>query len=279
MTYRIVALALSISFAAVALAAGRRAEDDKLVTAMRATNVKTVGQRAIVWSPPAWPAEKRSAVVASLDQVISRVEEILGRKFDAKTYGRRHIEYFITDSDEVPSHVYGAYEHEAEQGDPPYVFLSGLDSGEAPHIHETVHIVGGRFGSLLLREGVATYVQFAAQPGKMRPLVKMGTVTDIKTLDGAVATLLENPKMRTLATSWIANPGKNVDFESRPERAKFYAVSASFTAFLIDKVGMDVFMRAYASDDPRSLIASATGKSWEHWTNAWLDQFPMSPRA
>lgn len=245
-------------------AAGRRADDEKLAAAMRATHVKTTGTRAIVWAPPAWPADKRAAVTASFDALIPRVEAVLGRAFDPKAYGQAHIEYFISESDAMPSHVFGAYEHSAAAGDRPYVFLSGLDSGEAPHIHETVHIVGGEFGSLLLREGVASYVQLALQPGKMRPLVKM-EATDLGSLDAAVAQLLAKPVVRELAVTWLANPAKAVTFSSRPERGQFYAVSASFTKFLIERLGMEAFMKAYASPDASRAIAS-----WQRLAEEWL---------
>lgn len=243
----------------------RRAQDERTAAAMRATHVKTAGERAIVWAPREWPAEKRTTVTASLDRTITEVESFLGRTHDPKPYGQPHIEYFISDSDELPSHVYGAYEHSPSHGDRPYVFLSGLDSGEAPHIHETVHIVGGRFGSLLLREGVATYVQFRLQPGKMRPLVRLGDVSDRKSLDAAVTQLLARPENRALAAKWLGNPGKRVDFASRPERSLFYAVSASFSAFLIDRVGLEAVMRAYAADDP---VAALPG--WRQLSEEWL---------
>lgn len=270
MRLRIRMIVTATVFATTLFAADRRAEDDRALEALRASNVKTIGERAIVWAPPSWPEAKRAAITASLDRVITQVEATLQRKFDAEGYRRRHVEYFITESEELPSHVYGAYEHSASHGDPPYVFLSGLDSGEAPHIHETVHILGGRFGSLLLREGVATYVQYVLQPGPMRPLVKLGEVRDLESLDAAVAAQLAKPKNRELATGWLAAPGKSVAFGSRPERAWFYAVSASFSAFLIDRAGAGAVMEAYAADDPRAALERRTNKSWQQWTDEWL---------
>ncbi len=244
-------------FATSAFAAGR-AEDDRAISAIRASSVKTPGERVVVWAPASWPEAKRAEITATLDRYVRSVQNVLRRPYD------RTIEYFITASDDIPSHVYGAYDHDPSR-DHPYVFLSGLDSGEAPHIHETAHIVGGRFGSLLLREGVATYVQFTLEPGKkMRPLVKLGA-TDLETLDAAVAQLLAKPQSRELALRWLANPVKRVDFTSRPERAVFYAVGASVTAFLVERLGMETFMKAYAADDPRSVIPS-----WQTLTEEWL---------
>lgn len=244
-----------LSFAS---ASDQRSKDAALAKEMRTANVKIVGERAVVWAPPAWPEAKRKEVTASLDGVIARAEKMLGRTQTAK------IEYLISDSDELPSHVYGAYGHSAAKGDPPVVFLSGLDSGEAPHIHETVHIVGGEFGSLLLREGMATYVQLTLEPGKkMRPLVRMN-VTDRKSLDTAAANILARPQGREAAMSWIANPRGVPDFESRQDRALFYAVSASFTAFLVDRLGMETVMKAYAADDPRSVIPA-----WQSLADEW----------
>ena len=250
--------ALVLTFLTTTIAA----DDAELAEAMRSTNVRVAGKRAIVWAPPTWSAEKRTAVAASLDQVIASVEQRLGRKQSVP------IEYLLSDSDELPSHVYGGYAH--TDADPAIVFLSGLDSGEAPHIHETVHIVGGKFGSLLLREGLATYAQFAVQPGKMRPLVKLGEVTDRKSLDAAAARIVSKPNGRELATKWLANPAKKVAFASRPDRSLFYAVSASFVAHLIDGMGMESFMKLYAADDPVAALERMTGKPWRTWTEEWL---------
>jgi hypothetical protein len=234
-------------------------QDDAAIAAMRASHVKSAGARVVVWAPAAWPAEKRASVTASLDHVVAQVETTLARKHEAP------IEYYLSDSDELPSHVYGGYEHKAS--DRPVVFLSGLDSGEAPHIHETVHLVGGELHSLLLREGIATYVQFAVQPGKMRPLVKLGA-TDLPSLDKAAAAIVA--KNRAQALDWIADPAKSVDFSSRPERGMFYAVSASFTAHLVRELGMSAFMEAYGSENPVAAIEKRSGKSWQQWTDEWL---------
>ena len=253
-------IAIVMLLTTTALASEQRTKDGETVKAMRATHAKVAGTRAIVWAPAEWPAEKRASVTASLDRVIAQVETSLGRKHEAP------IQYFISESDDVPSHVYAGYDHIAS--DPPIVFLSGLDSGEAPHIHETAHLIGGEFGSLLLREGIATYVQFKVQPGKMRPLVKMNA-TDLKSLDAAVAKILGSPK-REQALAWIAKPEKRVEFTSRPDRGMFYAVGASFTAHLIDALGMAAFMEAYGSSNPVAAIERTSGKSWQQWTDEWL---------
>jgi hypothetical protein len=251
-----------LTFVTATVAADQRLKDTELAQSMRSTNVRVAGKRSIVWAPPSWSADKRTSVAASLDHVIAQVEKILGRKQDVT------IEYFLSDSDEMPSHVYGGYDHSA--ADPAIVFLSGLDSGEAPHIHEPVHIIGGKFGSLLLREGLATYVQFALQPGKMRPLVRLGEVTDRKSLDATAERIVSKPNGRELATAWLANPAKKVAFYSRPDRALFYAVSASFVAFLIDRIGIETFMVVYASDDPAASLERVTGKPWKQWTEEWF---------
>lgn len=235
--------------------------DDAAIAAMRQSHVKHAGARAIIWAPADWPAEKRASVTASLDRVVAQVETTLGRKHEAP------IEYYISDSDELPSHVYGGYAHKAS--DRPVVFLSGLDSGEAPHIHETVHLIGGEFHSLLLREGIATYVQFVLQPGKMRPLVKL-EATDLESLDRAAARILGRPQTRAQALGWIASPAKSLSFTSRPERGMFYAVSASFTAHLVKELGMSAFMEAYGSENPVAAIEKRSAKTWQQWTDEWL---------
>jgi hypothetical protein len=251
-------IAVLMFLATTALASSK---DDAAIAAMRATHVKSAGTRVVVWAPPAWPAEKRASVTASLDRVVAQVETALVRKHEAP------IEYYISELDDLPSHVYGGYAHTAD--DKPVVFLSGLDSGEAPHIHETVHLVGGEFGSLLLREGIATYVQFTVQPGKMRPLVKL-EATDLPSLDAAAARILGKPQTRQQALGWIANPAKSVTFTSRPDRGMFYAVSASFTAYLVKELGMSAFMEAYGSKNPVAAIEKRSGKAWSRWTDEWL---------
>lgn len=262
----LIALAL---LAITASAADQRQSDAETAKTMRAANVKVAGQRVIVWAPPEWPAEKGTKLAESLDDVVAKVETTLGRKHDAAAYGQPQIEFLITDSDAIPSHVFAGYDHSAAAGDRPYIFLSGLDSGEAPHIHETTHLVAGKFGSLLLREGIATYVQFVVQPGTMRPLVKM-EATDLESLDAAVTKIVTKPRGRELATQWLATPAKKVAFDSRQDRGLFYAIGASFTAFLIDRIGMENFMDAYALDDPAAAIAKHAGVSWQQLADEWL---------
>lgn len=254
--YRILGVGF-VLFATAAFASN----DGELLRELKQQSIRVEGKRVIVWAPGAWTNEQSAQVAKDLDRVVARVEEVIGRKFDAGTYDQARIEYVISQSEEIPSHVFAGYGHEPSAGHGPVVFLSGLDSGESPHIHETVHIVAGRFGSLLLREGLATYVQFAIQPGRMRPLVKLGDVTDIATLDVALQRVLADERNLELAKRWLANPAKSVGFRSRPERALFYAVSASFTAFLVERVGMDAVMKAYASDDRAA---------WQEWMSAWL---------
>lgn len=263
---------------ALPVLADRRAADDELLRGLRSAHTRVAGERVIVWAPAAWTEEKRKANVANLDDVVVRVERLLGKKFAAEVYEQTEIEYFISADDATPSHVYAGYDHDPSN-DPAYVFLSGLESGEAPHIHETAHIVGGPFGSLLLREGLATYVQFTLQPGRMRPLVKLGDVTDIASLDAAVRKLLASPKAKKQTLAWLDKPARLVAFESRPQRGVFYAVSASFVAFLVSEIGMETFMRVYAADDVRAAIENETGKSWGSWTDAWLDKLGQEKQA
>jgi hypothetical protein len=103
----------------------------------------------------------------------------------------------------------------------------------------------------------------------MRPLVKLGA-TDLQSLDKAAAAIVS--KNRAQALGWIANPAKSVDFTSRPERGMFYAVSASFTAHLVRELGMSAFMEAYGSENPVAAIETRSGKSWQQWTDEWLNK-------
>lgn len=254
---------LAITAFLVTLAWGAAADDARLAATLRQGAVRTEGERVVVWAP-----SEQKQLAARLDGVVVKVETLLGLAFDAKAYGQAKIEYFLSDSDDVPSHVYGAYDHSAAAGHPPYIFLSGLDSGEAPDIHETAHLIGGKFGSLLLREGMATYVQFAVRSGKMRPLVKMGDVTDIPSLDEALRRQFAKPVVREQAVQWILEPAKKVKFTSRPDRGLFYAVSASWVAFLVEHAGMEAVMEAYAADDPIAAL-QRRGVSWTKLANQW----------
>lgn len=222
-------------------------KDDLLAEKIRANGAKTVGERVIVWTSPAWTDAERTALAATLDRTVIHVEKILGRRFAADGYGQAHIEYYLLDADDKPSHVHGGYSHAA--GSKPYVFLAGYKTGESPYVHETAHILAGDFGSLLLREGLATYAHLASGAGRMRPLVKFG-VSDFATLDAAVKTLFRNPEQRQRITSWVQNPAKHVAFTDNRDRALFYAASASLVAFLVDELGMETFMRLYTQPTP-----------------------------
>ena len=261
---------LATLLALPATAGDRRVADKELVRSMRASHVKNEGANTVVWTPARWSEAQRRDVARMLDEVVPRVEGVLSKSFDADAYGEKQIEYFVVEGDEIPSHVYGGYEHDPAADDPPVVFLSGLDSGEAPYIHETAHIVGGPFGSLLLREGLATYVQFAVKPGAMRPLVKMGDVSDTNSLNAALARLLGRPEVAAKTAAWLANPEKDGAFATRADRGLFYAISASFTAFLVERIGIEAFMHVYAAEDAKAALTAATRKPWGDWVAEWL---------
>ena len=238
---------------------GTHPTDDALVARTKATAVSIKRERAIIWAPSSWTEAQRSAAASQLDQSVRDVERLLSRK-DA-----RMIQFFLVD-EETPSHVYGGYEHTTD--DEAIVFIAGLETGEAPYLHETTHIVAGEFGSLLLREGLATHVQFSIDPGPMRPLVKLGEITDRKSLDRALTAEFSKEERLSLANEWIANPAKKLKFSSRPDRSFFYAVAASFTSFVIDRIGLAEFMRLYAEPDPRSAKFGDT--TWQSLHEQWL---------
>lgn len=266
---RIIGLVTATLVALPVLAADRRSDDHALAASMKASHVRIEGERAIVWAPAGWDRKQTQRTVAMLDAAVADVEKVLGTRFDAASYGQQRIEYFISDSDDVPSHVIGGYQHDP-QSDPPYVFLSGLSSGEAPHLHETAHIIAGRFGSLLLREGLATYAQFTTQPGPMRPLAKLEGVVDLSTLDRVLPALLAQKGARERVEAWLATPSKNVRFDSRPDRALFYSVSASFVAHMVGELGVETFMRIYAQDDVAAALGKESGRPWSEWTAEWI---------
>lgn len=209
-----------------------RTADDALAAAARIH--KTEGARVVVWTSDAWTADERAALTKRLDETVVAVEKLLDRKYDGR------IEYFILDGDQ-PSHVYGGYDHRHGH-DKPYVFLSGVKEGESPYIHETAHIIAGEFGTLWLREGVATYAHLALGGGTMRPLVKFG-VTDFASLEAAVEKLLSNPAKRAQVEAWMKNPAKAVRLASGPDRGLFYAASAAYVA----KIGIGEAMKRYGS--------------------------------
>lgn len=256
-----ISMMLAATLFAAAASTAAESDDAQLARAIRASHVRTGTSRAVVWTPASWSAAASSEVATKLDRTVRDVEEFLGRKQSAR------VEYLIV-GEGVPSHVFGGYRH--SDGDPDLVFLAGIETGDAPHIHETTHIVAGEFGSLLLREGLATHVQFALAPGPMRPLAKFGGARDRSTLDAALGKVLGDPDKRAKAEAWIDNPAKVVAFKSRKERTLFYAVAASFTSFVIDEVGVSRFLDLYDERDVKTAARRATGKSWAAFQREWL---------
>jgi hypothetical protein len=241
--------------------------DDKMIEKAHSSFAKITGSRVTVWYAPEDLPKQKAADLADLaDKGIVLIEKSLFMTMDKSHYKTDHIEIIVENP--VVSHVYGGYDH--PRYDKPVVFLKNAQAASrtTPVLHEMTHIIAWKFSSHSLREGLANYMQLTNAPLAGYPAYpprKMADNMASKALESEYGESL----FATLGKDGVDSLTLPTDPKSRPQ---FYAVSQSFTQYLIEKKGLAVFMKIYSAPSAEKACRKLTGKDLDEWKEEWRKQ-------
>lgn len=215
------------------------------------------------WEALDGPGTRFGSPVAFLDEVdayVVLISSYLGRTAWRDRYGGTGKIEFFHEPDGY-CHVEGGYYH--FESPVLRVHLNGsFRSDRAPLAHEITHLILPEYGSLSLREGLASEIQ--DRFGRNISLYSLGA--DVHSLS-----------VRFLAGSSghvvdaVGQPGiPGIDLMGDEEvRAAFYVLSHSFSKYLLDRLGTEAFLRLYESRDLAAEYHAVTGSGLEALKAEW----------
>jgi hypothetical protein len=177
-----------------------------------------------------------------------------------------------------------------------FVSLERLQSGRAPLLHETAHVLlspstdfilasGARYdpehdGPVWLIEGIATYVAMSVSKSTGVPEGDPLNVGRFGELDRRCATGLDTPAGAEVLPfiGVVGAPEALGSVEHRPIVAPvFYACAASFNKYLARRIGLDALVGLMAAKDAQARFEKLTGRTVAALRADWRRQIGASP--
>jgi hypothetical protein len=189
-------------------------------------------------------------LASASDRAISRMESMLGRRWDTQTLGDR-VSIYVSSETRL-SHVLGGYEH---QNNPravlflnPVVARMALSGRNATYAHELAHLLTWRFYSHTLREGLADYLALQLHPDAGVGPNRESYSTFPSLAEGVSAVL-----------GTTAAPPAAI-LQDQAFRESYYASSYRLVRYLIDAGGMAKFLDLYAASDVEAAFKQLYGQ-------------------
>lgn len=260
------------------LLAMEHAEDERLARLARESGPSLASSRVTLWYPARlFTTSEAQAFLDQLDTALKEIEQRLQRPLDRAHYGEQAIEVFLSPQAGV-SHVYGSYQQ--PRYDKPWIFLLPrmVKDQRSPYSHEMTHLVAWRFQAHSLREGLACWMQVTlAQAGKGLNTPVHG-FTNRAEADRLSADALRGSAGPALLAAMGSDglPERNLTAPGGQERSDYYALSYSFVAFLIERLGLADFMKLYEAPSLRDPAALA-GVDIAQLRQQWLTHLGLAP--
>ncbi len=155
--------------------------------------------------------------------------------------------------------------------------VSRLRDGKAPLLHETTHALltppQGRRPFAWLSEGLADYVAKAVSAASGIPEGDVFELGNVQDLDAKCVASLSSPQ-GTQVLSFIGAPGNlSALYAMEPAlqvRQAFYGCSASFTKYLVDRLGIDRVVDLLPENDPHKKLEQLAGVKMAALRSAWM---------
>jgi hypothetical protein len=193
------------------------------------------------------------AFLKTAEDAYRQLEALTGRPLDTATLGLK-VRIYVADAVTI-SHVWRGYQHPKDPKGlvflSPRVYQAALRGTDATYAHEMAHLFTWRYHSHTLREGLADYLALKIHPG-----AGVGPNADgYGGLSRIPPEVIDHLGTTKPAPSWLTRDPYY--------RRVYYFASYRFVKYLIDKAGMDVFMKLYDSDSPETEFAKLYGAARE----------------
>jgi hypothetical protein len=193
------------------------------------------------------------AFLTAAQEAYRRLETLTGRTLDTATLGPK-IRIYVSDAVFV-SHVWKGYAHPS---DPKAIVLlsarayeGALTRTNATYVHEMAHLFTWRYHSHTLREGLADYLALQMHPG-----AGVGPNADgydhRTAIPPEVAEYLGTTKP---PPAWL---GSDI-----VRRRAYYFASYRFVTSLIERAGMETFLRLYDAERTEDELVALYGATRE----------------
>lgn len=245
------------------------ASDAERVAGVMKDGARLETDRITAWFSPdaATPADMK-LLVERMKRGVDALELFLHAPRKWQDPPRRRVEYFFVSGPFFVPH--------ANLKGQVIVPVVRLRDGQAPLLHETTHVLlsppQGRRPLAWLTEGLAAYAAKAVSEETGIPEGDRFELGGIQELDARCAAGLASAQGPRILP-FIGAPGNlSVLYAMEPAlqaRQTFYGCGASFTKFLVDKLGIERVVDLLPEDDPHKKLEALTKTKMAALRSAW----------
>jgi hypothetical protein len=248
------------------------ADDAARVRRLTKSGTKVESERVTAWfSKGAMSASEMQDVLRRLDVTVTTIEAFVHVPRPWQEARKRRVEYFFEEGPFFVPH--------ATINRQVLMPIVRLRDGQAPILHETTHALltppQGHRPLAWLTEGVATYVAKAISQEKQIPEGDRFELGEIDQIDGKCAAGLSSTEGARVLP-FIGAPGNlQVLYAMEPAirmRQVFYGCAASFTKYLVERLGLERVVDLLPDADPHAAIEKALSANMTSVRTAWMTQ-------
>ncbi len=246
------------------------AEDAERINRLTTNGVRIEADRITAWfAPDAMPPEEMNVLVVRLANGVQALEAFLHLPRGWQDSRQRRVDYFF---DAGPFFIPHATVNRQV-----LIPVSRLRDGLAPVLHETTHALltppQGRRPLAWLTEGLAAYVAKAVSAASAIPEGDTFELGDVHELDAKCATGLSSAQGAKILP-FVGAPGSlPVLYAMEPAfqvRQIFYGCAASFTKYLVDRLGIERVVDLLPESDPHKKLEQLSGLKMVALRSEWM---------
>jgi hypothetical protein len=246
------------------------ADDAARMRRLTKSGTKVESDRVTAWfSKDAMSASEMQDVLRRLETAVTTIEAFVHVPRPWQEASKRRVEYFFEEGPFFVPH--------ATINRQVLMPIVRLRDGQAPILHETTHALlappQGRRPFAWLSEGVATYVAKAISHEKHIPEGDRFVNGEIDEIDGTCASGLSSAEGARVLPFIGASGNLQVLYAMEPMlqvRQVFYGCSASFTKYLVDRLGLERVVDLLPEADPHATIEKLLNASMASARTVWM---------
>ncbi|HWB31136.1 MAG TPA: hypothetical protein VG736_11590 [Vicinamibacterales bacterium] len=246
------------------------ADDAARVRRLTKSGTKVESERVTAWlSKDAMSASEMQDVLRRVETAVTTIETFVHVPRPWQKTRNRRVEYFFEEGPFFVPH--------ATINRQVLMPVVRLRDGQAPILHETTHALltppQGHRPFAWLTEGVATYVAKAISQEKQIPEGDRFELGEIDQIDGKCAAGLSSAEGARVLP-FIGAPGNlQTLYAMEPAirmRQVFYGCSASFTKYLVDRLGLERVVDLLPDADPHATIERLASANMASVRTEWM---------